>query len=116
MQGGEDRKPDSRAPGSGEAPGQDLHRAGGRGFDFLGYHFRPEGLRPAPKTVARLKARLRRLYEQQPTAPNLGAALGEHVGRWLRWVTAALHEVLAVWRLDLPTHCTHTNQTKPEQR
>ncbi len=37
-----------------------------RGFDFLGYHFGPEGLTLAAKTVENFVARAIRLYEQEP--------------------------------------------------
>jgi hypothetical protein len=35
-----------------------------RGFDFLGYHFKPEGLSVADQTIERFKERIARLYEQ----------------------------------------------------
>ena len=37
-----------------------------RGFDFLGYHFRPAGLSVAQKTVDNFLQRATRLYEQEP--------------------------------------------------
>ena len=37
-----------------------------RGFDFLGYHFGPDGLSVAKKTVENFVARAIRLYEQEP--------------------------------------------------
>jgi len=37
-----------------------------KGFDFQGYHFRPEGLSIAQKTVENFVARAIRLYEQEP--------------------------------------------------
>ena len=45
-----------------------------KGFDFLGYHFSPEGLTVALKTVEQFVARARRLYEQErgrDTPPGL---------------------------------------------
>lgn len=33
-----------------------------KGFDFLGYHFHPDGLRPATRTCLNYRARLARLY------------------------------------------------------
>jgi len=37
-----------------------------KGFDFLGYHFSPSGLRVATKTLANFVAHVRQLYEQEP--------------------------------------------------
>ena len=37
-----------------------------KGFDFLGYHFSPEGLSMAEKTIEKFLARADRLYEQEP--------------------------------------------------
>ncbi len=37
-----------------------------RGFDFLGYHFRPGQLTVAKKTIEQFVARAIRLYEQEP--------------------------------------------------
>ena len=64
-----------------------------RGFDFLGYHFSREPLALAAKTVRHFVARLHRLYEQQKTAPEGAAVLGDYVTRWLRWTRAGLREL-----------------------
>ncbi len=37
-----------------------------------------------------------RLYAQKKTAPDVEAALGDYVRRWLRWVQAALGEELTL--------------------
>ncbi len=37
-----------------------------RGFDFLGYHFGPEGFTVGAKTIKQFVARAIRLYEQEP--------------------------------------------------
>ena len=37
-----------------------------KGFDFLGYHFGPEGLTLAAKTIEQFVERALRLYEQEP--------------------------------------------------
>jgi len=37
-----------------------------RGFDFLGYHFGPEGLAMAARTIEPFVERALRLYEQEP--------------------------------------------------
>ena len=52
-----------------------------RGFDFLGYHFSPEGLTVAQATVERFIEKATRLYEQEPHS----RALGLYVNRWLGW-------------------------------
>ena len=65
-----------------------------RGFDFLGYRFSRQPLRMAAVTVERFKARYHRLYEQQKTAPDMGAAvLGDYVTRWRRWAASGLGEL-----------------------
>lgn len=65
-----------------------------KGFDFLGYHFSPEGLRIANITWKNFIARLHRLYEQKKTDDNALVILGDYVRRWRQWVGAGLdHEV-----------------------
>jgi hypothetical protein len=64
-----------------------------RGFDFLGYHYSRKPLQLAASTVRHFVARLHRLYEQQKTAPEGAAVLGEYVTRWLRWTRAGLREL-----------------------
>ena len=59
-----------------------------RGFDFPGYHFAPDSLTVAGKTVQRFIERACRLYEQEPGEPLRSARLGAYVQRWLRWVRA----------------------------
>jgi RNA-directed DNA polymerase len=60
-----------------------------RGFDFLGYHFSPDGLRVATKTLANFVARVRQLYGHEP-GERVSARLGAYVRRWVRWVRAGL--------------------------
>lgn len=55
-----------------------------RGFDFLGYHFEPERLSIAGKTIERFKERIARLYEQGTDINRIG----QYVLNWLRWVQA----------------------------
>ena len=61
-----------------------------RGFEFLGYHFRPEGLGVASKTLANFVARVRQLYEQEREKPSGSSTLGDYVRRWGRWVNAGV--------------------------
>jgi len=61
-----------------------------KGFDFLGYHFGPDGLSVAEKTVGNFLARAVRLYEQEQSEPDGPPLLGLYVRRWLAWVTARL--------------------------
>ena len=61
-----------------------------RGFDFLGYHFDPEGLSVAKKTVDNFLSRAIRLYEQEPGEAIASARLGVYVQRWVRWVRGGL--------------------------
>ncbi len=60
-----------------------------RGFDFLGYHFGPEGFTVAAKTIEQFVARAIRLYEQEPGEVSASSRLGAYVHRWVRWVGAS---------------------------
>ncbi len=55
-----------------------------KGFDFLGYHFRPGQLSVAQKTTEQFVARAIRLYEQEPGEALASARLGLYVRRWVR--------------------------------
>ncbi len=59
-----------------------------RGFDFLGYRFGEEKLKPAQITVRKFLGRVSRLYEQKSASPGWRSALGIYVRRWWRWVTS----------------------------
>jgi len=61
-----------------------------RGFDFLGYHFGPEGLFVAKKTIERYVERAIRLYEQEPGAAFASTRLGLYVQHWIRWARSGL--------------------------
>jgi hypothetical protein len=50
-----------------------------KGFDFLGYHFTPEGLSVAEKTIEKFLARAVRLYEQERGEPFGSPQLGLYV-------------------------------------
>lgn len=58
-----------------------------RGFDFLGYRFRPgRKLRPAQQSIDRLITRARRLHEQGADLDRLR----QYVWRWYRWLHGGL--------------------------
>ncbi len=59
-----------------------------KGFDFLGYHFSPDGLSLAKKTIENFIARAARLYEQEPREGFASPQLGLYVKRWVSWVGA----------------------------
>ncbi len=61
-----------------------------RGFDFLGYHFRPNRLSVAAKTIENFVARAIRLYEQEPEEAFASARLGLYVRRWVRWARSGV--------------------------
>ncbi len=63
-----------------------------KGFDFLGYHFGPDGLSMAERTIERFVARALRLYEQEPGEAFASSRFGLYVRRWVRWVQAGLPE------------------------
>jgi len=56
-----------------------------RGFDFLGYHFSPEGL-AVQNTLNNFVERAIRLYEQGADANRLR----QYVKRWTRWLWGGL--------------------------
>jgi hypothetical protein len=57
-----------------------------RGFDFLGYAFKPAGLVVAPPTIERCVQRVSRLYEQGVDLLHIGT----YLRRWLRWARSGL--------------------------
>jgi hypothetical protein len=58
-----------------------------RGFDFLGYHFKPQGISLATQTLANFASKALWLYEQEP--PHLRVRrLGEYLRRWQGWVVS----------------------------
>jgi len=67
-----------------------------KGFDFLGYHFSPQGLKVANITWTKFVTRLYRLYEQKKTQPEWVALLGDYVTRWWRWVQAGINDVVVI--------------------
>ena len=62
-----------------------------KGFDFLGYHFSPTGLKVAAPTVARFVARVHRLYEQEQREPDGPRLLGAYVRRWRGWARGGIY-------------------------
>jgi len=59
-----------------------------RGFDFLGYHFSPDGLSVAKQTIANFIEKASRLYEQERSAVSAVSPLEMYVRRWVRWTTS----------------------------
>jgi len=59
----------------------------------LGYHFGPEGLSIAHKTLNNFVERAIRLYEQEPGEPCGSTRLGEYAKRWVRWAGAGLGNI-----------------------
>ena len=54
------------------------------GCDFLGYHFGPDGITVAEKTMERFVRRAARLYEQGPREVFASSRFGRSVRRWGR--------------------------------
>jgi len=67
-----------------------------RGVDFLGYHFGPEGLAIAQKTLNNFVERALRLYEKGPGEPCGSTRLGEYAKRWVRWAGAGLGKIYRI--------------------
>jgi hypothetical protein len=61
-----------------------------QGFDFLGYHFSPTGLRVAKQTISNFFEKASRLCEQERSAVLAAAALEMYVRRWVRWARNGL--------------------------
>src|ERR1019366_5166838 len=61
-----------------------------RGFDFLGYHFGPAGLRVAEKTITNFIEKASWLYEQKRSAGSAAGAFEMYIRRWLRWAVSGL--------------------------
>jgi hypothetical protein len=59
-----------------------------KGFDFLGYHFSPEGLSLAEKTIGNFLSHAVQLYEQEE--PSGSPLLGMYVRRWCGWVSGGV--------------------------
>lgn len=62
----------------------------GKGFDWLGYHVWPGGLRVADQTLDRFLSRVRQLYELESKEESFSVRLGVYVLHWMRWVYASL--------------------------
>jgi hypothetical protein len=62
-----------------------------KGFDFLGYHFSPEGLSVAEKTIEKFLGRSVRLYEQEQREPFGSPLLGLYVRRWVTFFASHTH-------------------------
>ena len=60
-----------------------------RGFDFLGYHFEPEGLSVANIAIERFKERIARLYEH---GANINR-IGQYVLKRVQWTCAGIHDL-----------------------
>ena len=75
-----------------------------KGFDFLCYHFGPDGLCVANKTVEWFVECAIRLYEQEPGETCVFARLGLYVQHWIRWARSMLehfaHEKQSVAQQD----------------
>ncbi len=50
-----------------------------KGFDFLGYHFSPDGLSLAEKTIENFISHTVRLYEQKREEPSGSPLLGLYI-------------------------------------
>jgi hypothetical protein len=56
----------------------------------LGYHFGPEGLTVAAKTIEQFVERALRLYEQEPGAASSHSRFGMYERRWAGWAEAGV--------------------------
>jgi hypothetical protein len=61
-----------------------------KGFDFLGYHLSPRGIRLARQTCQRFAVRAARLQERERTGRAPPGSLGAYVRRWRRWTRSGL--------------------------
>ena len=70
-------------------PGKTLIGRTCRGFDFLGYRFKPNGIGLAEKTIINFITKALRLYEQEPLHTKV-KRLEEYTIRWTTWALAGL--------------------------
>ena len=63
-----------------------------RGFDFLGYSFKPKGITLAKKTIANFITKALRLYEQEPPHRRM-RRLGEYATRWMCWAKGGSEDI-----------------------
>jgi len=77
------------------------------GFEFLGYHFRPDHLAVAHKTLEQFVVRMHRLYECEPGEPQGPSRLGAYVQRWWRWVHAGLPKSITLYLPEFRDAVTH---------
>lgn len=82
-----------------------------QGFDFLGYHFSPQGLTLAAQTRANFVARYTRLYEQSRHTPHGLRRAWEYVRRWWRWVQGGLGGETPRW-VNAGQHLGRTQLTR----
>ena len=82
-----------------------------KGFDFLGYHFSPEGLSVAKNTIERFIARAIRLYEQEREEPCGSPLLGLYAKRWVRW----LYGGIAPRAFDVAVHSVLAGYPRPNE-
>ena len=63
-----------------------------KGFDFLGYHFGPQGLSLAEQTIDNFLEKARRIHERgSETSEN--EELSDYMKRWHRWTRSGLSAV-----------------------
>jgi hypothetical protein len=62
-----------------------------KGFEFLGYAFRPKGLSVSKKAVKRFRKHIARLYEQGAGFDRIG----QYRQRWIQYVKAGLQPTCA---------------------
>ena len=87
-----------------------------RGFDFLGYRFKPDGLSLAKKTITNFVTKALRLYEQESPQRRM-RRLGEYEDRWRRWtnsggmLSSACYNGLELCFPKLPPESCETDNT-----
>ncbi len=87
-----------------------------KGFEFLGYHFGPNGLGVAKATIEKFIKQASRLYEQKRIGKVAPDALGMYIRRWMRWVLSAVGEAMSGWKTAArrpPYHAEPPNCVRP---
>jgi hypothetical protein len=80
-----------------------------KGFDFLGYHFSPQGLSLADKTVENFLEKARRINAQKSPSSGQGE-LSDYVRRWCCWAYGGLAPLPNV--RECPSHQEAPERTK----
>lgn len=82
-----------------------------QGFNFLGYHFCPDELSVAEKTIEKFLVRAVQLYEQEQEEPCGSPLLGLNVRRWV----SCLYSGISPRAFDVAVHTVLRGKPCPNE-